>query len=176
MGDRPAWVHRTYGDGQSPIFNETTYEPGLSWLLETCETVEDWGCGMAWARRYVPEGRYTGVDGSPDAARFADVTCDLRDHVTSVDGIFMRHILEHNEDWQVILANAMRSFRKRFVLVTFTPFGEQTRRLDGGGLIDLSFRKEDITDHFAGCSWREEHYDMPESQYGVNDVFYVERS
>ncbi len=176
MTDRPSWQHREYGDGTQPIFSGTTYEPGLNWLLETCESIEDWGCGMAWARRYVPQGRYKGIDGSPAAGPFADVICDLRDHVTSVDGIFMRHVLEHNRDWDVILANAMRSFRKRFVLVTFTPFAEVTHPLDTvGTLIDLSFRKTDLTDHFAGCSWREEHYDMPDSQYGINDMFLVER-
>jgi hypothetical protein len=175
MGDRPSWQHRHYGDGTQPIFAETTYEPGLRWLLETCETIEDWGCGMAWARRHVPAGRYKGVDGSPAAGEFADVICDLRDYRSDVDGIFMRHVLEHNRDFPVILGNVMASFRKRFVLVTFTPFGERTRRLNPGGLIDLSFRKSDLTGHFAGCSWREEHYDMPGSQYGVNDVFYLER-
>ena len=176
MGDRPQWQHRTYGDGQSAIFNEKTYEPGLSWLLETCETVEDWGCGMAWGRRYVPEGRYKGVDGSPAAGPFADVICDLRDWVTSVDGIFMRHVLEHNTDYGVILANAVRSFRKRLVVVGFTPWSDgETRRLDGGGLVDLSFAMTDITDHFKGLTFRYEEQDMPESQYGMNSTFYVER-
>lgn len=175
MGDRPAWQHRSYGDGQSPIFSGTTYEPGLAWLLETCETVEDWGCGMAWGRRYVPAGRYKGIDGSPAAGEFADVICDLRDWRSTPDGIFIRHVLEHNLDWDVILANAMGSFRKRLVLVTFTPFSDRTHPLAGGGLIDLSFRKEDLTGCFAGCRWREEHYDMADAQYGINDMFYVER-
>ena len=178
MASRPQWQHRDYGDGTRPIFNETTYEPGIRWLLETCQSIEDWGCGMAWARRHVPEGRYKGIDGSPAAGPFADVICDLRDYKPdpAPDGIFMRHILEHNEDWPVILGNVMNSFRKRFVLVGFTPWSEgETRRLDGGGLIDLSFRKEDITGFFKGCSWRDESLLMPESQYGVNHTFFVER-
>jgi hypothetical protein len=175
MGDRPQWQHREYGDGLSPIFNEKTYEPGIRWLLETCESIEDWGCGMAWGRRYAPPGRYKGIDGSPAAAPFADVICDLRDWETSVDGIFMRHVLEHNLDFDVILGNAMRSFRKRLVVVGFTPWSDgETYRLDGGDLIDLSFRQQDITDLFDGCSWRYEEYDMPESQYHINHAFFVE--
>jgi hypothetical protein len=176
MADRPQWQHRSYGDGQSPIFGDYTYQPGLDWLLEVCESIEDWGCGMAWARRYVPEGRYKGVDGSPEAGQYADVICDLRDRKTSVDGIFMRHVLEHNEDWDVILANAMGSFRKRFVLVGFTPWSEGDTHPTDGGLIDMSFRKQDITDHFEGFDWRYEEQDLPDSQYGLNWTFYIERS
>jgi hypothetical protein len=61
-------------------------------------------------------------------------------------------------------------------VVGFTPWSDgETYRQDGGDLIDLSFRKEDITDFFEGCSWRDESIVMPESQYGVNHVIYVER-
>lgn len=177
MADRPQWARRWYDDGNHPIFGEHAYQPGLAWLLETCETIEDWGCGMAWARRYVPEGRYTGVDGSPAAEPFADVICDLRDRETSVDGIFIRHVLEHNSDWGVILKNAMGSFRKRLVVAGFTPWsGRETYPLDPkGALLDLSFRQEDITDMFEGCDWRLEEADVPGSQYGVSHVFYVEK-
>ena len=115
-----------------------------------------------------------GVDGSPAAAPYADEICDLRDYHSTVDGIFMRHILEHNWDWNVILANVMNSFTKRFVLVLFTPFSENTHALQPLGLIDLSFEQEDITCFFVGCEWRVEtlHTD---TQYGIEHVFYVER-
>jgi hypothetical protein len=173
---RPEWGHRWYDDGNHPIFGEYGYEQGMAWLLETCETVEDWGCGMAWARRFAPEGRYTGIDGSPAAEPFADVICDLRDWETSVDGIFMRHVLEHNQDFDVILGNAMASFRKRLVVIGFTPWSDgDTYPIAGGALIDLSFRKEDITDWFKGCDWQYEEQQVPGSQYGINYTFQVEQ-
>lgn len=155
------------------MFGDETYQKPIEWLLETCDSIEDWGCGMAWGRQYA-EGRYKGIDGSPAAAPYADEICDLRDYHSTVDGIFMRHILEHNWDWHIILGNVKSSFRKRFVLVLFTPFSEKTTALQPLGLIDLSFRKEDITWFFEDCKYRIEtlHTD---TQYGVEHIFYVER-
>lgn len=170
---RAQWSHRSYGDGSQPIFGTETYEKPISWLLETCESIEDWGCGMAWGRRYAA-GRYKGIDGSPDAAQFADEICDLRDYHSEVDGIFMRHILEHNWDWETILGNVMGSFRKRLTLILFTPFGDVTQPLQPWGLIDMSFREEDITRFFEGCSFRVESV-KTDTQYGVEHIFYVER-
>lgn len=156
------------------MFGNETYEKPIQWLLETCDTIEDWGCGMAWGRRYA-EARYKGVDGSPAASPYADEICDLRDYHSTVDGIFMRHILEHNWDWEVILSNVMGSFRKRFVLVLFTPFADEvTHPLQPLGLIDLSFKVGDITEFFEGCNYQIEtlHTD---TQYGIEHVIYVER-
>lgn len=155
------------------MFGTETYETPVRWLLETCDSIEDWGCGMAWARKYA-ESRYKGVDGSPAAACYADEICDLRDYHSTVDGVFMRHILEHNWDWQVILRNVMNSFTKRMALVLFTPFAEFTHPLDPLGLIDLSFCPEDITSFFDGCSYRIETLET-DTQYGVEHIFYVER-
>jgi hypothetical protein len=157
------------------MFGDETYEKPMSWLLETCDSIEDWGCGMAWGRRFVPKGKYKGIDGSPAAAKYADLIVDLRDHKTVVDGIFMRHILEHNWDWNVILGNAVGSFRKRFVLVLFTPFSDVTRALNPYGLIDLSFAEDDITRFFRGCSYTVETL-RTDTQFGVEHIFYVERT
>lgn len=155
------------------MFGDETYEGPISWLLETCESIEDWGCGMAWGRKYA-EGRYRGVDGSPAAAEFADEICDLRDYHSDVDGIFMRHILEHNWDWDVLLKNVMGSFRKRFVLVLFTPFSDVTHPLQPLGLIDMSFARGDLVKFFEGCSVREETV-QTKTQYGLEHIFYVEK-
>jgi hypothetical protein len=155
------------------MFGTETYETPITWLLETCDSIEDWGCGMAWGQRYAL-GRYKGIDGSPDAAKYADEICDLRDYRSQVDGIFMRHILEHNWDWQIILGNVMGSFRKRFTLILFTPFSQFTHPLQPLGLIDLSFNENDVTDFFAGCKWHVESL-RTDTQYGIEHVFYVER-
>jgi hypothetical protein len=40
----------------------------------------------------------------------------------------MRHVLEHNDAWADILANAVESFTMRMCLVLFTPFHGETHR------------------------------------------------
>jgi hypothetical protein len=172
------WQLRDYGsmnDTAQSIYGTETYEKGFNWLYETCQDIEDWGCGMAWGKRYVPEGKgYKGIDGSPSAVRFADVIGDLRFYTSDVDGIFMRHILEHNPNWDMILGNMMGSFRKRLVLIFFTPFSSYTHPLVASGLYDFSFRKEDITDFFHGFTWHEENL-QTDTQYQHEHIFYVER-
>ena len=106
---------------------------------------------------------------------YADEICDLTKRESSVDGIFIRHILEHNYNWQDILANAVDSFRKRLVLIMFTPFGKSTVPLVRNALLDLSFRKEDITGYFEGLNVREEHLDSTDTQYKLEHVFYVSK-
>lgn len=163
-------------DDVPAIYGTETYAKPIEWLLEKCNTIEDWGCGYAYARRFVPEGRYFGVDGSPEAAPYADKICDLTTYKSDVDGIFIRHILEHNYAWRDVLANAVDSFTERLVLIMFTPFGERTVPLARNALIDMSFRKSDITDYFKGLDVREEHLISPDTQYKVEHIFYVERA
>jgi hypothetical protein len=158
---------RAYGD-------TVTYRLGAE-FLSSCETVEDWGCGLGWMRNFVPPERYTGVDGS--SSRFADRVADLADYRSTADGIFMRHVLEHDYRWERILENAIASFRRRFVLVTFTPYGVETREIafhEDPGVPDISFAKEDLTSHFRGLRWQEQTY-ATDTQYGTETVYLVER-
>jgi hypothetical protein len=155
-------------------YGKETYEKPLKWLLETCDSIEDWGCGYGYARRFVPQSQYFGVDGSPEAQPYADLICDLQDRVTEVDGLFIRHILEHNLEWRGIMENAMKSFQKRFVLILFTPFSDMTTPLVAGGLHDLAFCRDDLLAYFAGCKVTEEHL-MTDTQYREEHIFYVER-
>jgi len=169
---RPAWDYSRFSE-PAAYGGTITYERGLGWLAETCDTIEDWGAGTAFGRRYVPEGHYLAIDGSPSP--FADRVIDLTGYLSSPDGIFMRHVLEHNQDWRVILGNACASFRKRFALVIFTPFGDRTGPLVPGPELDLSFRREDLTWFFSGLAWEDEEFLGTGSQYGDEHVFYVER-
>jgi hypothetical protein len=159
----------SYGD-------DTTYRKGLA-FLDGHGTIEDWGCGWAHARTFVRRSAYVGVDGS---SPHADRIVDLRTYVSDVDCIFMRHVLEHNLEWRRILTAALSSFRKRLVLIIFTPFVEATRVLavDRGvtavPVPDIAFRREELVAHFGGLHWRQESM-ATESMYSIEHIFYLSK-
>lgn len=124
-------------------------------------TVEDWGCGLGGLKLFLrPEQRYLGVDGSKSS--FADRLVDLVGYRCDPDAVHLRHVLEHNPEWDRILDNALKSFRKRMVLCLFTPRQEKTRVIaeypdfNGSGItmLDIGFRREDIVSRFAGIAWK----------------------
>lgn len=140
-----------YGD-------DVPYRIAAEWVAG-CATVEDWGCGGGWLRRFVLEGVYVGLDGS--ATPYADHVVDLATWQSKPEGIVMRSVLEHNHDWQPILDNALRSFTKRFFLALFTPLTDETTLLlTEPAYHDVpvySFRLTDITDRIpADVTWTEE--------------------
>lgn len=159
--------------GPTPYGDATTYQKGME-FLDDCELVEDWGCGTAFAKMFRKRGSYIGVDGSKSP--FTDKIVDLREYRSQPDGIFMRHVLEHNHDWRRILENAAASFQRKLVLIIFTPFGPETRQIatNWSQIPDLSFRKEDLTVHFQAHAWREESFST-ETQYRAETMFFVER-
>ena len=162
-----------------PFGNSSTYEIGAR-FLSNCRVVEDWGCGLGWFRGYCRHG-YVGIDGSHTP--HADVYADLRHYRSDVDGIFMRHVLEHNHEWQRILDNAMHSFRDSMVVILFTPLALVTHQI-GGTMIDdveipdYSFRLDDLTDRTESegitASWMV-NLPSPDTQYGVEHVLLLER-
>jgi hypothetical protein len=155
---------RPYGDSQ-------TYALGAAFLKGL--SVEDWGCGLGWFQNF-HEGSYVGVDGS--RSKFATVHVDLTEYTSTTDGLFMRHVLEHNHDWRKVLTNALASFQKRMVLVMFTPFCDETHVITESvpGIPDISFRRDDLVDFFR--PWLDcEKSLSTATQYGVEHVFYLEK-
>ena len=165
--------------GKARYGDDTTYREGIA-FLDGHGTIEDWGCGPGYARRFVRESGYVGVDGSPSSA--ADKVVDLRAYTSRTECIFMRHVLEHNHEWRRILANAVASFTRRMVLVIFTPFAETTRvvavsphgKLVKAAVPDISFRKADLTAFFSDCRYAEESVTTG-TQYGREHIFYIEK-
>lgn len=126
---------------------DPTYPMAAAWM-EGCATVEDWGCGKGWLRQFCDPAAYRGIDGS--CTPFADVVADLATYRSDVDGIVLRHVLEHDYRWGVILAGAIASCRERLCVILFTPQVEKTRVLhtepDYHDVPVIAFRLEDITD------------------------------
>ena len=146
--------------------------------------IEDWGCGYGGFKKFVRDyQQYVGVDGS--STPFADVVADLTTYRSTPDGLLLRHVLEHNPKWLDILRNALASFRKRMVIVVFTPFMENTKIVgrypswhgsnSGIDMIDIGFKKYDLTNEFGrDVVWTEETVETA-SQYSREHLFYFER-
>ena len=155
-----------------PYGDELTYRTSMA-FLDGHGTIEDWGAGTGYARRFVRQSRYRAVDGSPSIG--VDRVVDLRSYRSDADCILLRHVLEHNPDWRQILENALRSFRRRMVIVVFTPFAAETHEIGSWrGIPDLALRKEDLVACFDGLEWREESI-ATNTEYLREHVFYLER-
>jgi hypothetical protein len=104
------------------LYGDTvTYSLGAEFLKD-CEVLEDWGVGAGGFKRFRPDA--IGVDGSNTP--FADKKyIDLVEYETTCDGIYMRHVLEHNEEWEKILTNAVNSATKKICIVLFTELSKK---------------------------------------------------
>jgi SAM-dependent methyltransferase len=157
---------------QLPYDEETSYRKGIS-FLDGRGKIEDWGCGTAFAKRFVSQSEYVGIDGS--VSKYVDVVADLQHYASDTECIFMRHVLEHNWGWRSILRNAVNSFRHRMALVVFTPFGDsEMKLLDQDGIPDLALNKTEVLSYFNGLSVTEERI-QSNTQYGEETIFYIER-
>ena len=140
----------------------STYARGAV-LLQDCREVEDRGCGnRAFAlhlAQWAPLCAYRGVDGS--GAGGADEVVDLLAYSRASDGVYMRHVLEHNLRWTEILGHALNDFDRRLVLVLYTPTGGDERLLEWDTHADvpvlqgLGATVRAMLDAY-GCAWREE--------------------
>jgi len=170
VGMTGKWDYK--GQSSAPYDDETSYKLGVA-FLDGHGDIEDWGCGTAFAKKFVSESGYIGVDGSQ--SDFADVKAELQDYRSNADCIFVRHVLEHNWGWRAILTNALASFQKRMVLILFTPMGESEMRLDGDGLIpDLQLPRNEVVSFLAGFKVHEEQI-RSATQYGQETIFYIEK-
>lgn len=157
-----------YGD-------DTTYRLGAEFLAN-CPVVEDWGCGLGWLRRFLsPEQTYRGLDGSHSP--FADQIVDLATVRSRPDGLFMRHVLEHNDGWRAILDNALASFERRMALIIFTPLmAEQTRLGTCGrtGVPDWALPVAEMRQRLALFDTIEQQL-ATATHYGAENVFFISR-
>lgn len=159
---------------EHPWGDETTYRLAAE-FLEDVDVVEDWGCGGGGFRRFC-ETKYIGIDGSDTP--FADKVVDLCNYTSSVDGILLRHVLEHNVEWEKILKNAVNSFKKKLCIILFTPFVRKTRTTiydPAWDTVTISFCKDDITKHFSGCHWSLQEGIPTQGYFKAEHILFVSR-
>lgn len=160
-----------------PYGDTATYRLGAD-FLQDCDLVEDWGCGKGWFSRFISPEKYRGIDGSHSP--WAENIVDLVSYQSQVPGIYMRHVLEHNYEWESILRNALASFTQKMVLVLFTPLSEKTHVITfapNPGVPDISFSENDLITIFNEneVSFRSENLNTA-TQYGVETIYFIERS
>jgi len=107
-------------------YGETETYQMASNFLEDCETIEDWGCGAGGFLRYCEKA--VGVDGS-DTHFAKKKFIDLSNYICEVDGINIRHVFEHNYNWDKILNNVMKSAKKKIAITLFIPLGSETKEI-----------------------------------------------
>lgn len=171
------WNH-TYQNLDAPwaYCDTITYRLGAKWLKD-CDAVEDWGCGAGWFKQFC-EPIYIGIDGSD--TKYANKKVDLTEYRSKVDGIFMRHVLEHNYDWAKILHNALDSFQKKMCLVLFTPLVEKTTVITTcpgyDNIPDISFSMQELEEIFRshGVKFSYDTY-ITETGYKTETIIYLER-
>ena len=120
------------------------YGPQISYLLaldflSNCHPIQDWGCGANWfktlaADKY-PDLKITGVDGS---GKQCDLLADLVTFQPEAkpEGILLRHVLEHNNEWELIFRNALSCTTKKLMLILFTPFSETVTKAEPDYIFD----------------------------------------
>ena len=163
------------GAGASEGDDDTTYRRAAWWLDHEGWTVEDWGGGKGWARQFFKQASYRVIDGSVPSGNV--VLADLQTYRSDVDGIMLRHVLEHNHNWCGILENAVASARHRIALVIFTPWAAgPTEQIatNWEDIPDLSFNKEEVFALLEGWSAEEETY-QTRTQYQAETALLLSR-
>lgn len=173
-------------DQPMPYGDDITYKLGAEFLAD-CPQVEDWGCGRGWARQFFRQDQYRGidmgVDGQPADNPFADTVTNLSMFYTVTDGIFMRHVLEHNYDWERILTNARESAMQKIFIAVFTPMSEgdtvelwnHGTRVPGLIVPTLSLSRTKLMGSFKGCKKVESTTVNTATHFGYETIFYITR-
>ena len=172
LGKWERW-YRDLDEPQSYGSTET-YQIGAEFLAD-CDTVEDWGCGKGFMRTLVDPKRYRGIDGS--AGRFTDEVADLADYHSKADGVFLRHVLEHDWRWAQILTNAVESAQRKLVVVLFTPLADTTHDIawnEDPGVPDISFAMSDLEMFLTKFDTIDVEHLETATQYGVETVLLCE--
>ena len=179
------WEYGHLSEPQPSGADAGSYALAAAWLDHFYEdfresVVEDWGCGSTYAKRFFVKARYQGIDGSPSP--FPHEVRDLRERATInhyCDGILIRHVLEHIEEWPLVWRNALLAATHRICLVLRVPLAETAQRLlavGGNGAPEYSLYLWDIVApmHRAGFTGIWQTF-ASQTEYGQETIFYCER-
>lgn len=175
--------HLTQNDIGSFRYGDTeTYKLGYN-FLQSCDNIEDWGCGTGGFKQLFITNekldKYKGIDGSKTP--FSDIKVDLTQYISQIDGIYMRHVLEHNYEWNIILENACQSFKQKMCLVLFTPFSNGVKEIahnlnHGVDVPDLSLDKNELIAIFEKHNITYELISIKSNTgYNVEHIFYLKK-
>lgn len=161
-----------------------SYKKASEFLDGKCQ---DWGCGTGYARHFFSD--YSGIDCSPSSFVSDKDIVDLVSYTSDVDNILMRQVLELNTEWVNILENVKKSFKKKFCLVIFSPFADETHvgeieqmtsasgvKRENVYVSVIYFNKQDILNFFPKSEYKiSEETIKTEQGYGSEWILYVER-
>lgn len=135
--------------------------------------IADWGCGHGQFIWYIaPHQIYTGFDACAESN--ADVIMDLREWAGFSDGVYLRGILEHNDDWEAILTNFLHSFRFRAILVFAFDFTDKPWR-ENGKFLTQSFSRSQILPYIESTKKRERQIPRQRPPQGHETLFFLEK-
>lgn len=154
-----------------------TYELAAEFLKD-CDTVEDWGCGAGGFLRFRPDA--IGVDGS-DTKFATKKNINLKTYTSKCDGVHIRHILEHNYNWESILRNALTSAVRKVVITLFIPLTEvDTVEVSynaeyGVDVPDIAICKKEFMDIIASFNPSNVSSEClkTSTSYGEEQIFYI---
>lgn len=165
-----------------------SYQRAAAFLDRPDWTVEDWGCGKARFKSFVKSAHYIGVDGS---AGYADILDDLRNPLPErpvCDGIMLRHVLDHNEQWTAVLHAALMHAVSRVCIVLFVPphdgpevdkvlLRSSESKWWDAGIPDVAINPAalELCIRNHGFTFTKECLLSPGTGYGVENIYYCER-
>lgn len=163
------WASWYQGLQEPQAYGEETSYHLAAEFLDDCETVQDWGCGKGFFRT-ICRGQYLGIDGTKTP--FCDVVADLTEFRSEADGVLLRHVIEHNYGWPMILESAAATARRKICIVLFTPVVEETREIaftEPLGVPDISFAIKDVAVHLRAFDLEHERIETV-TQYGEETI------
>lgn len=158
--------------------NTPTFKLAADFLKE-CKTIEDWGCGSGVFLSFCKNA--IGIDGS-DTPFATKKFIDLTNYISEVDGIHIRHVLEHNYEWKKILNNLFKSAKKKIVITLFIPLNDKdnTEEINhnkriGVDVPSLSISKKEFMDIVQKYNFKNINFEIfdTETEYKKEQIVYI---
>lgn len=165
-------------ESRQPFGKLHTYHEACSWF-EGVSLVADWGCGKGYFGELF-KGQVIGIDGSHSP--YADVIADLTEYKEKSPGILIRHVLEHEPNWRLVLKNALTAFTDKAMLIFFIAPGNGPDQdlywEEDPGVPNLRIDMKSLHEliESSGCNWsRQEMGQKTIGKFGREVVYKFSR-